>query len=66
MCEKRIFETINVSRHPFLVNLYGCFQTPDHVCFVMEYSPGGDLMTHIHNSIFSERQARCTYTQKSV
>uniref|UniRef100_A0A672KZE4 protein kinase C n=1 Tax=Sinocyclocheilus grahami TaxID=75366 RepID=A0A672KZE4_SINGR len=58
ICEKRIFETINVSRHPFLVNLYGCFQTPDHVCFVMEYSPGGDLMTHIHNSIFSERQAR--------
>uniref|UniRef100_A0A671QZP5 protein kinase C n=1 Tax=Sinocyclocheilus anshuiensis TaxID=1608454 RepID=A0A671QZP5_9TELE len=54
ICEKRIFETINVSRHPFLVNLYGCFQTPDHVCFVMEYSPGGDLMTHIHNSIFSE------------
>ncbi|XP_016373066.1 serine/threonine-protein kinase N2-like [Sinocyclocheilus rhinocerous] len=58
ICEKRIFETINVFRHPFLVNLYGCFQTPDHVCFVMEYSPGGDLMTHIHNSIFSERQAR--------
>lgn len=58
MCEKRIFETINVSRHPFLVNLYGCFQTPDHVCFIMEYSPGGDLMTHIHHSIFSERQAR--------
>ncbi|XP_067294857.1 serine/threonine-protein kinase N2 isoform X2 [Pseudorasbora parva] len=58
MCEKRIFETINVSRHPFLVNLYGCFQTPDHVCFVMEYSPGGDLMTHIHNNIFSERQTR--------
>uniref|UniRef100_A0A8C1MKR4 protein kinase C n=1 Tax=Cyprinus carpio TaxID=7962 RepID=A0A8C1MKR4_CYPCA len=58
MCEKRIFETINVSRHPFLVNLYGCFQTPDHVCFVMEYSPGGDLMTHIHNNVFSERQTR--------
>ncbi|XP_051552201.1 serine/threonine-protein kinase N2 isoform X1 [Myxocyprinus asiaticus] len=58
MCEKRIFETINASRHPFLVNLYGCFQTPDHVCFVMEYSPGGDLMTHIHSSIFSERQSR--------
>ncbi|KAK3527503.1 hypothetical protein QTP86_023721 [Hemibagrus guttatus] len=58
MCEKRIFETINASRHPFLVNLHGCFQTCDHVCFVMEYSPGGDLMTHIHSSIFSERQAR--------
>ncbi|KAL4004238.1 S-(hydroxymethyl)glutathione dehydrogenase / alcohol dehydrogenase [Sarotherodon galilaeus] len=58
MCEKRIFEVINSSRHPFLVNLYGCFQTADHVCFVMAYSPGGDLMTHIHNSIFSESQAR--------
>ncbi|XP_030579843.1 serine/threonine-protein kinase N2 [Archocentrus centrarchus] len=58
MCEKRIFEVINASRHPFLVNLYGCFQTEDHVCFVMAYSPGGDLMTHIHTSIFSESQAR--------
>ncbi|XP_071377264.1 serine/threonine-protein kinase N2 [Centroberyx affinis] len=58
MCEKRIFETINASHHPFLVNLHGCFQTADHVCFVMTYSPGGDLMTHIHSSIFSEKQAR--------
>ncbi|XP_069573430.1 serine/threonine-protein kinase N2 [Brachyistius frenatus] len=58
MCEKRIFEVINVSRHPFLVNLYGCFQTADHVCFVMAYSPGGDLMTHIHTSIFTESQTR--------
>uniref|UniRef100_A0A8C7II41 protein kinase C n=1 Tax=Oncorhynchus kisutch TaxID=8019 RepID=A0A8C7II41_ONCKI len=58
MCEKRIFETINSSHHPFLVNLHGCFQTADHVCFVMDYSPGGDLMTHIHTSIFTERQAQ--------
>uniref|UniRef100_A0AAY4E024 protein kinase C n=1 Tax=Denticeps clupeoides TaxID=299321 RepID=A0AAY4E024_9TELE len=58
MCEKRIFETVNGSRHPFLVNLHGCFQTCDHVCFVMEYSSGGDLMTHIHTNIFTERQAR--------
>uniref|UniRef100_A0A3B5AT47 protein kinase C n=1 Tax=Stegastes partitus TaxID=144197 RepID=A0A3B5AT47_9TELE len=58
MCEKRIFEVINGSQHPFLVNLYGCFQTADHVCFVMAYSPGGDLMTHIHTSIFTEKQAR--------
>ncbi|XP_056130930.1 serine/threonine-protein kinase N2-like [Lampris incognitus] len=58
MSEKRIFERINASRHPFLVNLYGCFQTSDHVCFVMEYSPGGDLMIHIHNNVFSEVQTR--------
>ncbi|XP_045923532.1 serine/threonine-protein kinase N2 isoform X2 [Micropterus dolomieu] len=58
ICEKRIFEVINASQHPFLVNLYSCFQTADHVCFVMAYSPGGDLMTHIHTSIFTEKQAR--------
>uniref|UniRef100_A0A672J4Q4 Serine/threonine-protein kinase N2-like n=1 Tax=Salarias fasciatus TaxID=181472 RepID=A0A672J4Q4_SALFA len=54
-CERRIFEVINASRHPFLVNLHGCFQTADHVCFVMAYSPGGDLMTHIHNGIFTDK-----------
>uniref|UniRef100_A0A3Q3XAL8 Protein kinase domain-containing protein n=1 Tax=Mola mola TaxID=94237 RepID=A0A3Q3XAL8_MOLML len=58
MSEKRIFEMINVSRHPFLVNLHGCFQTSDHVCFVMEYLPGGDLMIHIHNKVFTEAQTR--------
>ncbi|XP_065807956.1 serine/threonine-protein kinase N2-like isoform X1 [Labrus bergylta] len=58
MSEKRIFEMINASRHPFLVNLHGCFQTSDHVCFVMEYLPGGDLMIHIHNDVFSEAQTR--------
>ncbi|XP_076019936.1 serine/threonine-protein kinase N2 isoform X2 [Genypterus blacodes] len=57
-CEKRIFEVINASQHPFLVNLHGCFQTADHVCFVMAYSPGGDLMKHIHTNIFSERRTR--------
>ncbi|KAJ4931769.1 hypothetical protein JOQ06_010209, partial [Pogonophryne albipinna] len=35
MCEKRIFETVTSSHHPFLVNLFACFQTPEHVCFVM-------------------------------
>ncbi|XP_054466100.1 serine/threonine-protein kinase N2-like [Anoplopoma fimbria] len=58
MSEKRIFEMINASRHPFLVNLHGCFQTSDHVCFVMEYLPGGDLMIHIHNHVFTEAQTR--------
>ncbi|XP_074527397.1 serine/threonine-protein kinase N2-like isoform X2 [Halichoeres trimaculatus] len=58
MSEKRIFEMINASRHPFLVNLHGCFQTSDHVCFVMEYLPGGDLMIHIHNDVFSTAQTR--------
>uniref|UniRef100_A0A673CR20 protein kinase C n=1 Tax=Sphaeramia orbicularis TaxID=375764 RepID=A0A673CR20_9TELE len=57
MCEKRIFETVNGSHHPFLVNLFACFQTPEHVCFVMEYTAGGDLMMHIHADVFSEPRA---------
>jgi protein kinase N len=57
MSEKRIFEIANEIRHPFLINLYCCFQTKSHVCFVMEYAPGGDLMMHIHNDVFSERRA---------
>uniref|UniRef100_A0A673H8F1 protein kinase C n=1 Tax=Sinocyclocheilus rhinocerous TaxID=307959 RepID=A0A673H8F1_9TELE len=57
MCEKRIFETVNSVRHPFLVNLFACFQTKEHVCFVMEYAAGGDLMIHIHADVFSEPRA---------
>ncbi|XP_073705520.1 serine/threonine-protein kinase N2 [Garra rufa] len=57
MCEKRIFETVNSVRHPFLVNLFACFQTKEHVCFVMEYAAGGDLMMHIHADVFSEPRA---------
>uniref|UniRef100_A0A3Q4MKZ8 protein kinase C n=1 Tax=Neolamprologus brichardi TaxID=32507 RepID=A0A3Q4MKZ8_NEOBR len=57
MCEKRIFEIVNGSHHPFLVNLFACFQTPEHVCFVMEYTAGGDLMMHIHADVFSEQRA---------
>lgn len=56
---------INASRHPFLVNLHGCFQTGDHVCFVMEYLPGGDLMIHIHNSVFTEAQTRFFFISSS-
>ncbi|CAI9613582.1 unnamed protein product [Staurois parvus] len=57
-CEKRIFEVVNTSGHPFLVNLFACFQTPEHTCFVMEYMPGGDLMMHIHANVFSQLATR--------
>ncbi|CAF1406656.1 unnamed protein product, partial [Didymodactylos carnosus] len=60
MSEKRIFEVINGSHHPFLINLYSCFQTRDHVIFVMEYAYGGDLMMHIHQDIFDEQRS-CFY-----
>ncbi|CAI9738449.1 serine/threonine-protein kinase N2 isoform X1 [Octopus vulgaris] len=54
MSERRIFEVINSTKHPFLVNLFACFQTKQHVIFVMEYACGGDLMMHIHSDVFSE------------
>ncbi|KRJ98479.1 uncharacterized protein Dyak_GE22423, isoform I [Drosophila yakuba] len=57
LSEKRIFEVANAMRHPFLVNLYSCFQTDQHVCFVMEYAAGGDLMMHIHTDVFLEPRA---------
>ncbi|XP_012165873.1 serine/threonine-protein kinase N isoform X3 [Bombus affinis] len=57
LSEKRIFEVANATRHPFLVNLFACFQTEAHVCFVMEYAAGGDLMMHIHADVFGEARA---------
>ncbi|XP_066991906.2 serine/threonine-protein kinase N isoform X2 [Anabrus simplex] len=57
LSEKRIFEVANAMRHPFLVNLFACYQTEAHVCFVMEYAAGGDLMMHIHADVFAEPRA---------
>ncbi|XP_022661056.1 serine/threonine-protein kinase N2-like isoform X2 [Varroa destructor] len=57
LAEKRIFQVANATKHPFLINLHACFQTPEHVCFVMEYACGGDLMMHIHTDIFNEPRA---------
>lgn len=34
LSEKRIFEVANTMRHPFLVNLFACFQT--EVCNIYE------------------------------
>lgn len=35
LSEKRIFEVANAMRHPFLVNLYACFQTEVSCCYFL-------------------------------
>ncbi|KAM9312969.1 serine/threonine-protein kinase N1-like [Gastrophryne carolinensis] len=57
LCEKRVFVAVSGASHPFLLSLLGCFQTPEHVCFVMDYMAGGDLMTHIHAEVFGQPRA---------
>ncbi|KAG8441273.1 hypothetical protein GDO86_006851 [Hymenochirus boettgeri] len=57
LCEKRVFVAVSDALHPFLLSLLGCFQTTEHVCFVMDYMAGGDLMTHIHNEVFNQPRA---------
>lgn len=46
-------------QHPFLTELRYSFQTPDLLCFVMEYVNGGEIFFHLSNDKrFSEDRTR--------
>lgn len=56
--EKEVFLIANRENHPFLTNLYCCFQTANRIYFVMEFVSGGDLMWHVQQGNFSLRRAK--------
>lgn len=57
--ERRVFQIANRESHPFLLNLYSCFQTENRVYFVMDYVSGGDLMWHIQKEgVFKSGRAQ--------
>lgn len=46
-------------KHPFLTQLTYSFQTPYHLCFVMEFANGGELFTHLQKcQTFPESRVR--------
>eukprot|EP00079_Xenopus_tropicalis_P038970 XP_017952741.1 PREDICTED: serine/threonine-protein kinase N2-like [Xenopus tropicalis] len=47
--ERRILQTVSHANHPFLVDLYGTFQSKSHIFFAMECLPGGDLCSLLKN-----------------
>jgi len=50
-----------ITNSDFIVNFHACFQAPKHLCFVMEYLPGGDLYTLLErqrHNVISECSAR--------
>ncbi|KAM4665096.1 protein kinase C eta type [Discoglossus pictus] len=60
MTEKRILSM--ACSHPFLTQLFCCFQTPDRLFFVMEFVNGGDLMFHIQKSRRFDEARACFYS----
>ncbi len=48
-------------KHPSIVKLESAFQTLNHLIFVMEYCPGGDLFTHLKKSKYIKEDAARLY-----
>jgi RAC serine/threonine-protein kinase len=53
---------LSANKHPFLTELYCCFDSKTEMCFVMEYANGGDLFNLIRRRKRLTLQATCFYT----
>ena len=53
--ERTILEAL---RHPFVVDLVGCFQSPGACYFLLEYVPGGELFSLVSRRGMGEAGAR--------
>jgi len=58
MREKRILEVTTEEKHPFIIRLFGTFQSETKLCFVMDYIPAGDLMWQLQRRPFTQEQAQ--------
>eukprot|EP00360_Condylostoma_magnum_P000718 CAMPEP_0168314368 /NCGR_PEP_ID=MMETSP0210-20121227/7325_1 /TAXON_ID=40633 /ORGANISM="Condylostoma magnum, Strain COL2" /LENGTH=246 /DNA_ID=CAMNT_0008280763 /DNA_START=796 /DNA_END=1533 /DNA_ORIENTATION=- len=45
MTERNVLSYI---RHPFIVSLNYAFQTPEKLCLILDFCPGGDLSSHLN------------------
>jgi serine/threonine protein kinase len=59
MAERNILCCI---RHPFIVSLSYCFQTPDALVLVLQYCPGGDLQMRIEAETKLDEQTTRVYS----
>ena len=56
--EKSVLTKAREHDHPFITRLISTFHTETALCFVLEYSPGGDLMHHIQGGQFDIARSR--------
>nr|CCA24620.1 cAMPdependent protein kinase catalytic subunit alpha putative [Albugo laibachii Nc14] len=53
--ERSVHSTLS---HPFIANLYGTFQDPHYLYFVLQHLPGGDLWRYVYGEHVSMTEKR--------
>lgn len=56
--ERRILKTATQCSHPFLMQMYYCFQDSKNIYFALEYLPGGDLFYHTLKVNFTQNNLK--------